>query len=92
MTNYAVYMRGFYYYMVQKYLVLIRAAKKGDIRRMDMMKYIIATRLLRKLQEYDVDQESANTNAFSKEEYREFQNLLNLYLNINNTYDGFNYN
>jgi len=78
--------------MFYKLLSLVRASQAGDIRRADIIKYIYASRIIRKLAIFDTTQEVAETNAFSSDEYKEMQNLLNIYLNINNTYDGFNYN
>jgi len=77
--------------MTKRLLSIITSVKIGDINNRDIYRYILISRLLQRLENYDTTAED-DAQEFSFDSYLQIQNILNVYLNTNITYNEFIYN
>jgi len=91
MTDYNEYLLNFYYFMTEKLYSIRNLLKKGDLKKRDLYRYILVSRCLQRLENYDTSV-SNDHQEFDIDTYIEIQSILNIYLETNIIYYEFVYN
>jgi len=88
MTDYNEYLLNFYFFMTEKLEEIINNIETGDALERDIIRYILVSVLLKRLETYDPTEDKQKYNLTF---YIDVQNILNIYLNTNITYYEFVY-
>jgi len=88
MVDYNEYLLNFYFFMTKKLEWIIRNIETGDVLERDIIRYILVSTLLKRLETYDPTEDKQKYNLTF---YIDVQNILNIYLNTNITYYEFVY-
>ena len=89
MVDYNEYLLNFYFFTTKKLEEIIRNIEIGDVLERDIIRYILVSTLLKRLETYDPTE---NKQKYNLTFYVDIQNTLNIYLNTNITYYEFVYN